>query len=175
MLTCLNYNTLQELHKIIKLKPKGATPIICGDFNAQIGIAETSNPNTLHADTQHILGPYRNSRVNDRGQILLNFLLEHGFCVPSTFLRGKKGHDTWFSQKGTPHQINHILIPRHKVEQEKAPRSSPDYNAIRASKDSINDFHERFTEVLTKENLQTPIPSLDQTGSLTGRNFYCQQ
>ena len=45
-------------------------------------------------------------------------------------------------------------VPRHNLEQKRTPRSSPDCNAIRASKDSINNFHTRFTEVLTKENLR---------------------
>ena len=79
--------TLKQLHQIIRMKPKGATPIIFGDFNAQVGTY--TDPSQHQTDTCNILCRHGNYRINDRGLLLLDFLHENGFLSRS-LSSGKK-------------------------------------------------------------------------------------
>mmetsp|Transcript_29094 Transcript_29094/g.35473 ORF Transcript_29094/g.35473 Transcript_29094/m.35473 type:complete len:134 (-) Transcript_29094:273-674(-) len=87
------HNAIEEIQKVIKQAPKGSTPIICGDFNAHIGISD-NQPNKLTKFKS--VGPYGNLKVNDRGIILKDYLLDQELYSAATFFR-KKGHDTWCS------------------------------------------------------------------------------
>jgi hypothetical protein len=69
-----------------------------------------------HADA-HIIGPYRNPRVNDRGEALLNLMRESTYVDLMSFFKHKM-YDTWVGNfENTSYEHDHVLIKfnGHKI------------------------------------------------------------
>ena len=90
---------------LVNCDQAGAIPIIGGDFNAVIG-------NPLPGDDDDLLGTCRFGPRNDRGWMLVRWVLEHGLLIQSRLDRNIRHDDCWTchrSMDGVRVQMDYIL------------------------------------------------------------------
>ena len=97
------YNSLGML--LLSCDHAGAIPIIGGGFNAVIG-------NLLPGDDSHLLGTCGCGPRNDRGWMLVRWVLEDGLSIQSRLDRNIRHDDSWTCQRsmdGVPVQMDYTL------------------------------------------------------------------
>ena len=101
------YNKLNSVLKTFKTRH---IVIICGDFNAKVGVRK--NDDTVH----QICGSYGKGNPNSNGDTLLNFAKSNNLVITNTFFKHKIAHrTTWQSPNGKQkNQIDFILIKKNK-------------------------------------------------------------
>ena len=96
-----------QLNRVYRDKHKGSdVTMVIGDMNAKVG---SSNENM-----EEVMGTHGIGSLNDNGDRLISFCMEHGLVIGGTIFPHKKVHTaTWKSpDHRTLNQIDHICISK---------------------------------------------------------------
>lgn len=123
--------------------------ILCGDFNAKIGMKEN--------DTETALGKFGSEGRNDRGETLLGYLLQNNLYDMNSFFQKKpKRRWTWESPDGrTKNEIDLIITDKRHIVRDvtvlNRMTTGSDHRMVRA-KIVINTGKERYKMIRKTDN-----------------------
>ena len=95
----------RQLESVVEGRPAGDTPLVLGDFNAQVGSSRTG--------FEDVVGPHgRGDRSSDNGSRLLDFARGHSLRIAGTWYQRPDQHRwTWYSNNGRDRsEIDHVLV-----------------------------------------------------------------
>ncbi|CAF2594900.1 unnamed protein product [Rotaria sp. Silwood2] len=119
---------------------KGDIILIMGDFNARVGVEQTSSAQT-------VVGKHAVDKQNQNGRRLVDFCLFNGFVITNTFFPHKPVHQTtWMHPKTKQwHMLDYVLVNR------KFRNSIQDVRAHRGATGGIGTDHHLLRAKNTKE------------------------
>ncbi|CAF4163850.1 unnamed protein product [Rotaria sp. Silwood2] len=119
---------------------KGNIILIMGDFNARVGVEQTSS-------AQSVVGKHAVDKQNQNDRRLVDFCLFNGFVITNTFFPHKPVHQTtWMHPKTKQwHMLDYVLVNR------KFRNSIQDVRAHRGATGGIGTDHHLLRAKNTKE------------------------